>query len=183
MDCQESASESGDNKGGKGCWEATSDPIYPDNLSFNAMRKTTLWANTDPETLPPQNNGAWIAQGQIEISEVDEDGNPTGEMFDLNLTGKAKDYQKLILAWSENNQRYLWRHRGPRHSRLIQLAFHDCLRYEDGTGGCDGCLNWDGMGWTPPSVNKWGFEDPGSNEDAEDAATGSENDGRNCKLA
>ena len=20
-------------------------------------------------------------------------------------------------------------------------------RYEDGTGGCDGCLNWSGMGW------------------------------------
>ena len=32
--------------------------------------------------------------------------------------------------------------------RLIQLAFHDCLRYEDGTGGCDGCLNWSGMGYS-----------------------------------
>ena len=34
--------------------------------------------------------------------------------------------------------------------RLIQLAFHDCLRYEDGTGGCDGCLNWSGMGYVSP---------------------------------
>ena len=32
---------------------------------------------------------------------------------------------------------------------LIRLAFHDCLRYsmeEGGGGGCDGCLNWEGMG-------------------------------------
>jgi len=35
--------------------------------------------------------------------------------------------------------------RVPKTSRLIQLAFHDCLRYTDGTGGCDGCLNWNGM--------------------------------------
>jgi len=32
------------------------------------------------------------------------------------------------------------------HTRkVIQLAFHDCLKYEDGSGGCDGCLNWTGM--------------------------------------
>ena len=26
------------------------------------------------------------------------------------------------------------------------LSFHDCLRYADGGGGCDGCLNWHGVG-------------------------------------
>ena len=46
-----------------------------------------------------------------------------------------------------------WR-RGPRESLLIQLAFHDCLRYEDGTGGCDGCLNWQGVGYRSPKA--WG---------------------------
>ena len=44
--------------------------------------------------------------------------------------------------------------RGPRESLLIQLAFHDCLRYEDGTGGCDGCLNWQGVGYRSPKA--WG---------------------------
>ena len=48
------------------------------------------------------------------------------------------------------NIRYKWRGRGPSHSRLIQLAFHDCLKYEDGSGGCDGCLNWEGMGYISP---------------------------------
>ena len=27
----------------------------------------------------------------------------------------------------------------------LRLSFHDCVKYEDGTGGCDGCLNWDGV--------------------------------------
>jgi len=29
---------------------------------------------------------------------------------------------------------------------LIRLGFHDCLRYEDGSGGCDGCISWKNMG-------------------------------------
>ena len=28
---------------------------------------------------------------------------------------------------------------------LMRLTFHDCLKYSDGSGGCDGCLNWEGM--------------------------------------
>ena len=30
----------------------------------------------------------------------------------------------------------------------VRLAFHDCLKYADGTGGCDGCLNWSGVDTT-----------------------------------
>ena len=25
--------------------------------------------------------------------------------------------------------------------KVLRLIFHDCIPYEDGTGGCDGCLN------------------------------------------
>ena len=28
-------------------------------------------------------------------------------------------------------------------AKTIRLAFHDCMPYEDGTGGCDGCLNFE----------------------------------------
>lgn len=28
---------------------------------------------------------------------------------------------------------------------VLRLGFHDCLRYIDGAGGCDGCLNFDGF--------------------------------------
>ena len=27
--------------------------------------------------------------------------------------------------------------------KAVRLAFHDCVPYKDGTGGCDGCLNFD----------------------------------------
>ena len=31
----------------------------------------------------------------------------------------------------------------PDQAKMLRLAFHDCLKYDDGTGGCDGCLNLD----------------------------------------
>ena len=39
----------------------------------------------------------------------------------------------------------------PQASKLLRLAFHDCVPYirDDGSvsGGCDGCINWAGMGF------------------------------------
>merc|ERR1712038_1224070 len=37
----------------------------------------------------------------------------------------------------------------PKH---LRLGFHDCIKYADGTGGCDGCLNWHGMDQKLPAV-------------------------------
>merc|ERR1719232_1672054 len=37
----------------------------------------------------------------------------------------------------------------PKH---LRLGFHDCIKYADGTGGCDGCLNWHGMEQKLPAV-------------------------------
>ena len=37
-------------------------------------------------------------------------------------------------------------------NKMLRLAFHDCVRYTDGTGGCDGCLNWRGVGAETPSI-------------------------------
>ena len=34
----------------------------------------------------------------------------------------------------------------PKAGTFLRLGFHDCLRYTDGTGGCDGCLEWRGVG-------------------------------------
>jgi len=39
----------------------------------------------------------------------------------------------------------------PQPSKLLRLSFHDCVPYLDDegnpVGGCDGCLNWSGMGF------------------------------------
>ena len=29
---------------------------------------------------------------------------------------------------------------------IYPSSFHDCVRYTEGGGGCDGCLNWHGVG-------------------------------------
>ena len=36
---------------------------------------------------------------------------------------------------------------------LMRLVFHDCILHTDGTGGCDGCINWKGMNHEGPDVN------------------------------
>jgi len=33
----------------------------------------------------------------------------------------------------------------PDAPKVLRLGFHDCLKYTDGSGGCDGCLQWDGV--------------------------------------
>ena len=34
---------------------------------------------------------------------------------------------------------------------MLRLVFHDCILHTDGTGGCDGCINWKGMNTAGPS--------------------------------
>jgi len=43
------------------------------------------------------------------------------------------------------NKIYQGNWRNPHAPKFLRLAFHDCVKYTDGTGGCDGCLNWHGM--------------------------------------
>ena len=43
--------------------------------------------------------------------------------------------------------------RSPTPAKLIQFAFHDCAKYEGSGGGCDGCLNWAGMGFESEMFN------------------------------
>ena len=51
--------------------------------------------------------------------------------------------------WQEKSDMGLWNNfmdrKGTTENKLIRLVFHDCVPYKDGTGGCDGCLNWKGM--------------------------------------
>ena len=55
-----------------------------------------------------------------------------GGGLDAMNRGKGDDYVKKG-------------HTIPNAAKLLRLGFHDCLKYTDGTGGCDGCLNWEGM--------------------------------------
>jgi hypothetical protein len=39
-----------------------------------------------------------------------------------------------------------WWNSAPTAAKVLRLGFHDCLKYTDGTGGCDGCLEYNGVG-------------------------------------
>eukprot|EP00927_Polykrikos_kofoidii_P039904 TRINITY_DN3419_c0_g1_i1.p1 TRINITY_DN3419_c0_g1~~TRINITY_DN3419_c0_g1_i1.p1 ORF type:complete len:567 (-),score=86.90 TRINITY_DN3419_c0_g1_i1:29-1729(-) len=43
----------------------------------------------------------------------------------------------------------------PDAPKYLRLGFHDCVKYADGSGGCDGCMNFDGMftKYNPSSSN------------------------------
>ena len=59
---------------------------------------------------------------------------------------------KLYALFSEQGQSITSRDRKPgalygfwlsfTERKALRLGFHDCLKYTDGSGGCDGCLNW-----------------------------------------
>ena len=63
------------------------------------------------------------------------------------LTLPPWDDQIPIPCWDEVDGRLdcgdLAAQRRPTENKLLRLTFHDCFKYEDGSGGCDGCLNWD----------------------------------------
>ena len=48
-------------------------------------------------------------------------------------------------------------------AKVIRLGFHDCIKYQDGTGGCDGCLNWEGVGfrYDNPVSGQWRWPNVG----------------------
>jgi len=64
-----------------------------------------------------------------------------------------------VYIWPEVEQirKRLWRmfenHRAKRFDaspgapRVLRLGFHGCLLYADGSGGCDGCIDWEGIGF------------------------------------
>merc|ERR1719232_487759 len=65
--------------------------------------------------------------------------------------------QAIHPDWNVQNDQYKMKgaligRSGNTENKIMRLVFHDCVKYTDGTGGCDGCLNWKGMGAEVPNV-------------------------------
>ena len=61
-----------------------------------------------------------------------------------NRQSVTKEYLKLhpelgLSSWPETKSM-------PNAAKMLRLGFHGCLKYSDGTGGCNGCLNNHNMG-------------------------------------
>ena len=63
------------------------------------------------------------------------------KLFSIFNSGGTKALKQL---YGGNSHGATWMDT-PNAPKMLRLGFHDCLKYTDGTGGCDGCLNWEGM--------------------------------------
>ena len=91
---------------------------------------------TTAEYVPGTPGGAWTDD------EIDTVRQKVLRMLDPRKKKETlTDFADDELVW--------WAKYGPvSENALLRLSFHDCTRYKDGSGGCDGCLNWKGMGFT-----------------------------------
>jgi len=56
--------------------------------------------------------------------------------------GASWTQDQILIMKAKFLHYFTTRDNAPKH---LRLGFHDCIKYADGTGGCDGCLNWKGM--------------------------------------
>ena len=114
-------------------------------------RTSVIWllamcglVSSEPYT--PGTPGAEWSEMQIQVT-----GHKVLELIDVNNHEKLYvqtpwDDQIPIPLWDEccdsnpdyNGDRAA--QRAPTENKLLRLAFHDCFKYTDGTGGCDGCI-------------------------------------------
>jgi len=91
-----------------------------------------------------------------------EPGNPGGAWSQEELLiVRAKLWQLFTNNWTYKLSDEFWTQVGlpiPDNkvdlgffaAKVLRLSFHDCMRYADGSGGCDGCLSWSGVGYRFP---------------------------------
>merc|ERR1719277_283004 len=115
--------------------------------------------------------------------ELGERGAPWGEQLALQVTKKLEEvmsrpekvvrqlgvtYECMRQSGSNLTEcedgRKLSSGELPDAPKFLRLGFHDCVKYADGSGGCEACLNLDGMFTKfatdgprlPPGVGKGG---------------------------
>jgi len=88
-----------------------------------------------------------------------QSGMPGGQWTDDEVKAtRLRILQMIHPNWDVKKAQGTWNGLGVKTEKgqttentLMRLVFHDCMRYTDGTGGCDGCLNWKGVGKSGPS--------------------------------
>merc|ERR1711892_1541771 len=76
------------------------------------------------------------------------------------LSTRLRVLQMIHPSWTIRKHQGTWNGVGGQTSMgqvtentLMRLAFHDCVLNVDGTGGCDGCMDWKNMNKIGPSAN------------------------------
>ena len=110
---------------------ASSDPWTEDRANIIRDKLLFLWEND-------------IA------TAMEFDGRYNGSYKDYLYDPDQRTYTKKIFANGKADDQFKENIRlhavGFTPSKALRLAFHDCIPYKDGSKGCDGCLNWEGVG-------------------------------------
>ena len=81
------------------------------------------------ETVMTKDKKEWAACWRIPgLPDMLDEGRLDEFTENVEELGPFPDWE---IQDNHKDKRYKWNQRGPRHSRLIQLAFHDCLRYQN----------------------------------------------------
>ena len=83
-----------------------------------------------------------------EMATAYQPGSPGGRWTDeLVLATRLRVLQMIHPEWEVKKAQGTWNGVGVKTEKgqvtentLMRLVFHDCMRYTDGSGGCDGCI-------------------------------------------
>ena len=97
-----------------------------------------------------------------EMDTVYQPGTTGGDWNEEEIESTRRRIMKIMTPiWEEKNELGTATTKSGRNeetgqvteNRILRLVFHDCIPYKDGTGGCDGCLNWAHMYSETPNPN------------------------------
>ena len=135
--------------------------IYNSNIGFRIMKFSCIYLERFPNTevyssiagteyQPGTPGGPWTGEEALVVRQRIIKMIDQRDIKTIRIP-EARDYKQYGTGYDKHDH-------GDggdvTENSLIRLAFHDCVRYKDGTGGCDGCLNYNkinpnmGMGGT-----------------------------------
>eukprot|EP00927_Polykrikos_kofoidii_P006884 TRINITY_DN127_c0_g1_i4.p1 TRINITY_DN127_c0_g1~~TRINITY_DN127_c0_g1_i4.p1 ORF type:complete len:580 (-),score=76.40 TRINITY_DN127_c0_g1_i4:229-1908(-) len=95
----------------------------------------------DPGMLQSADTSLMQMPGTSVTSESSEQVEQSAGLWQTAEVASAKS---KVFEMFESNMRWYGKPM-VKPGTVLRLSFHDCVKYTDGTGGCDGCLNWNGV--------------------------------------
>lgn len=102
--------------------------------------------STPESDLSDSVSGLWIKDIMVdgtednhhELPHYDGDGGQPWSKFEMKIVRDLIQFEMRQASAGRDETST---------AKFIRLPFHDCLHYTDGSGGCDGCLNWEDVGF------------------------------------
>ena len=134
----------------KGTLEITYASLFEEYVSYKVLKvliietfflRLAIWFSivlipfaSSQEYVPGTPGAPWSREEVLTVKS---------KLFAIFNNGALEALAQLYGSWDGHDAN--WQDM-PNAAKMLRLGFHDCVRYKDGSGGCDGCLNWEGVG-------------------------------------